>query len=254
MSKTTIYTVINQKGGTGKTTSAVNLGCAIAQKKKKVLLIDLDPQGNLSYWLGCGEIELSVGDWMTGECLLEDVVIDREGLDVIPSDMNLADLEINIASMEDRESLLKGALAQADEYDFVIIDCPPSLSLLTVNALTASNKVIVPLQMEVLSLQGLDQIIATVTKIKGVLNPELEIEGLLPVMVDNRRKLSKEVHEHIMENYEVNIFKSRIRTNVRISEAPSFGQSVLSYAPSSNSAADYTAFAKEILSLNKKKK
>ncbi|WP_109829499.1 ParA family protein [Reichenbachiella versicolor] len=253
MPNTTIYTIINQKGGTGKTTTAVNLSCAIAKKRKKVLLIDLDPQGNLSYWLGCGEIELSVGDWMLGECLLEDVAMSREGVDVIPSDMNLADLEINIASMDNRESLLKTALGQIEGYDYVIIDCPPSLSLLTVNALTASNKVIVPLQMEVLSLQGLDQIISTVGKIKDVLNPDLQIEGLLPVMVDNRRKLSKEVHDHISQNYEVNIFKSRIRTNVRISEAPSFGESVLSYSPSSNSAADYTAFAKEILSLNKKK-
>ena len=251
MSKAVRYAIINQKGGTGKTTTAVNLGCALAKKKKKVLLLDLDPQGNMSYWLGAGQLETSMTEVITQESKIEDIILEREGLDLAPSDMSLANLEINIASEEDRESLLDRALLEVQEYDYVLIDCPPSLSLLTVNALTTADKVIIPLQMEVLSLQGLDQILGTVEQIKEVLNENLEIEGLLPVMVDSRRKLSKEVHDVIKENYDINIFKTSIRTNVRASEAPSFGQSVLSYAPSSNSAQDYTAFAKEILKLNK---
>lgn len=251
MSDTKIYAIINQKGGTGKTTTAVNLGSALARKKKKVLLVDLDPQGNLSYWLGCGTLEISVAEWMLGEATLDDVVLEREGMDVAPSDMSLADLEINIAAMDDREHLLSTALEQAEGYDYILIDCPPSLSLLTVNALTAADLVVIPLLMEVLSLQGLEQIINTIEKISEVLNENLRIQGLLPVMVDSRRKLSKEVREVIAENYDVNIFKSNIRNNVRASEAPSFGESVISYAPKSNSALDYMAFAKEVMTLNK---
>lgn len=248
-----IITVINQKGGTGKTTTSVNLGCALAQKKKKVLLVDLDPQGNLSYWLGVSEPETTMAEVMMGESALSDILVEREGLQVAPSDMSLADVEINIAGLQSRESVLKKALEPlAADFDYVIIDCPPSLSLLTVNALTATDKLVVPLQMEVLSLQGLDQIVNSVGRIKGVLNEKLEILGLLPVMVDSRRNLSREIHDYIQENYDLNIFKSKIRSNVRVSEAPSFGASVLSYSPSSNGAVDYKAFAKEIISLTKK--
>ncbi|PIB34535.1 hypothetical protein BFP72_03470 [Reichenbachiella sp. 5M10] len=247
-----IITVINQKGGTGKTTTSVNLGCALAYAKKKVLLVDLDPQGNLSYWLGISDPAHTMAEVMMEEIALEDILHEREGLKVAPSDMHLADVEINIASVENRESVLKRALIPlADQYDYVIIDCPPSLSLLTVNALSATDKVIVPLQMEVLSLQGLDQIVNSIDRIKGVLNDKIEILGLLPVMVDSRRKLSREIHEYIDENYDLKIFKSKIRSNVRVSEAPSFGESVLSYSPSSNGAEDYKAFAKEIIRLTK---
>lgn len=244
---TKIIAIVNQKGGTGKTTTTVNLGCAIAKKGKKVLLVDLDAQGNLSYSLGILEIEKSIGQVLLGELDFREILISREGLDVAPAEIDLADVEINIAGELARESILKKILAKETEYDYILIDCPPSLSLLTINALNAASRVIVPLQMEVLSLQGLDQIISTINQIKEVLNENLEIMGLLPVMVDSRRKLSREIYEHIEENYSFKIFKSRIRTNVRASEAPSFGESLISYSPNSNGAKDYMAFANEIL-------
>ncbi|UXX79505.1 AAA family ATPase [Reichenbachiella carrageenanivorans] len=244
---TKIIAIVNQKGGTGKTTTTVNLGCALAKKGKKVLLVDLDAQGNLSYSLGILEIEKSIGQVILGEIDFRDILIPREGLEVAPAQIDLADVEISIAGELARESILKKILATAKGYDYVLIDCPPSLSLLTINALNAASRVIVPLQMEVLSLQGLDQIISTINQIKEVLNENLEIMGLLPVMVDSRRKLSREIYEHIEENYNFKIFDSRIRTNVRASEAPSFGESLISYAPTSNGAEDYMAFAEEIL-------
>ncbi|MEP2026573.1 MAG: AAA family ATPase [Reichenbachiella sp.] len=244
---TKIIAIVNQKGGTGKTTTTVNLGCALAKKGKKVLLVDLDAQGNLSYSLGILEIEKSIGQVILGEVNIEDILVSTEGLDIAPAEIDLADVEINIAGELARESILKKVLEQVKGYDYVLIDCPPSLSLLTINALNAASRVIVPLQMEVLSLQGLDQIITTINQIKEVLNEELQIMGLLPVMVDSRRKLSREIYEHIEENYKFKIFNSRIRTNVRASEAPSFGESLISYAPTSNGAKDYMAFADEIL-------
>jgi len=247
-----IIAIVNQKGGTGKTTTTVNLGCALAKKGKKVLLVDLDAQGNLSYSLGILEVKKSIAEVLLGEGRLIDILVESEGVDIAPSTIELADVEITISGTDQRESLLKNALSGVKMYDYVLIDCPPSLSLLTINALNAAQRVIIPLQMEVLSLQGLDQIIATINQIKSVLNPELDIEGLLPVMVDSRRKLSQEVFDHIAENYAFKIFDSRIRTNVRASEAPSFGKSVISYSPKSNSALDYQAFANEIIGLNRK--
>ncbi|WP_422360049.1 ParA family protein [Reichenbachiella sp.] len=244
---TKVIAIVNQKGGTGKTTTTVNLGCALAKKGKKVLLVDLDAQGNLSYSLGILEIEKSIGQVILGEVDFQDILVSTEGLDVAPAEIDLADVEINIAGELARESILKKILANTEGYDYILIDCPPSLSLLTINALNAAKWVIVPLQMEVLSLQGLDQIISTINQIKEVLNEKLEILGLLPVMVDSRRKLSREIYEHIEENYNFKIFNSRIRTNVRASEAPSFGESLISYAPTSNGAKDYMAFANEIL-------
>lgn len=247
-----IIAIVNQKGGTGKTTTTVNLGCALAKKGKKVLLVDLDAQGNLSYSLGLTEFENTMAEVLVGEAELNDILLESENVHVAPSNIGLADVELSIASVENRESLLKNQLDQLNEYDYVLIDCPPSLSLLTINALNAADRVIIPLQMEVLSLQGLDLIIDTVTKIKNVFNEDLMIEGLLPVMVDRRRKLSTEVYDHIEQNYDFKIFDSSIRTNVRASEAPSFGSSVISYAPDSNSAKDYLKFADEMISLNDK--
>jgi chromosome partitioning protein len=244
-----IYSIINQKGGTGKTTTAINLGAALNRRAKNVLLIDLDSQGNLSYSLGINDFDKSMADALLGECSITDIFQEKEGLTIAPSDNHLADTELSLARSEGQEKALAGLINTVSGFDFVLIDCPPSLSMLTVNALLASDRVIIPMQMEVLSLQGLDQIVQTIEKIKGTYKKKVIIEGVLPVMVDKRRKLSQEVKEYIHDNYDLRIFDSIIRSNVKASEAPSFGKSVINYKPTSNSAVDYMRFADEVLEL-----
>ncbi len=245
-----ITAIVNHKGGTGKTTTAMNLGSALAAQKQKVLLIDLDAQGSLSYSLGITDMDATVSEVFEGTHTLDDVMVEREKMDVVPSDMGLAEIELAMAASEGREKILDDMLrGYDDKYDHILIDCPPALSLLTVNALTTADSVLIPMQMEVLSLQGLDLISETIDRIKRTFNPELQVLGILPVMVDSRKKLSAEVYEHITENYDVPVFKQKIRTNVKASEAPSFGQSVIRYAPKSNSAQDYRAVAKEFLKM-----
>lgn len=244
-----VYSIINQKGGTGKTTTAINLGAALNRRAKNVLLIDLDSQGNLSYSLGINDFDKSMADALLGECLITDILQEKEGLTIAPSDNQLADTELSLARSEGQEKALAGLINTVSGFDFVLIDCPPSLSMLTVNALLASDRVIIPMQMEVLSLQGLDQIVQTIEKIKSTYKKKVIIEGVLPVMVDKRRKLSQEVKEYIHDNYDLRIFDSIIRSNVKASEAPSFGKSVINYKPTSNSAIDYMRFADEVLEL-----
>ncbi|MEO1256266.1 MAG: AAA family ATPase [Bacteroidota bacterium] len=245
-----IISVVNQKGGTGKTTTTINLGSALAQQGKKVLIIDMDAQGNLGYSLGL-EAEKSICDVLNGEVELNEVIQSAEQMDIVPSDIRLADIELSFIDLDNRHEVLNSYISDiAKSYDYVLIDCPPSLSILAVNALFSSQKVIVPMLMEVLSLQGLDQIIQTIEKINKTYNKSIEVLGVLPVMVDKRRKLSEEVKEYIQENYDLTIFNSMIRNNVKASEAPSFGKSVVQYAATSNSAKDYKAFAEEVLALN----
>lgn len=245
--------IVNQKGGTGKTTTAISLGAVLAKKGKKILLIDLDPQGNLSYSLGENEFEHSIGEVLMGDAKVEDTIIhiEEEGLDIIPSSIDLANIEITLAQIDNRESQLKDALKSLRGYDYVLIDCPPSFSLLAVNSLALSNEVIIPMQMTALSLQGLELIYSTIERVKENLNPKLNILGILPVMIDKRRKLSSEVKAYIEENFEIRLFESGIRNNVKAAEAPSFGQSVILYSPNSNSAQDYQAFGNELLSILK---
>lgn len=245
-----IISIVNQKGGTGKTTTSMNLGSALAKRGKSVLMIDMDSQGNLGYSLGLDDGQ-TISDVFEGETSIKEIIQEREGMHIVPSDMRLVDIELSLIDLDDRHKTLSSKIGNLSKsYDYILIDCPPSLSILAVNSLYASDSVIIPMLMEVLSLQGLEQIINTISKINSSYDKKLKIIGILPVMVDKRRKLSEEVKDYIKENYDVNIFQSMIRNNVKASEAPSFGQSVIEYAPSSNSAKDYMAFAEEIVKLN----
>jgi len=244
-----IITIVNQKGGTGKTTTTINLGVALAKKGKRVLLIDFDPQANLSYSLGLGDSNLTISDVIlnTKTRLSNILVPTKEGPYVVPGSLTLADVELSLANKIGRENILKNQLNELEDFDFVFIDSPPSLSILTVNALNASHEVLIPLQMEILSLQGLSQLLNTIVEVKDVLNNELKIAGIIPSMFDNRRNLSKEILKTLKTNTKEKIFNTVIRECVKIAEAPSFAKSVLTYAPASNGAIDFAKLAKEFL-------
>ncbi|MFD1186488.1 ParA family protein [Pontibacter rugosus] len=245
--KTNVVAVINQKGGTGKTTTTINLGSALSKLGKKVLLLDLDPQSNLSYSLDIAAPEATLADVFQGEKSINDILVEKDGLWIAPGSNELVDIEISLVTQPDREKFLKHMLAKAKGFDFILIDCPPSLSVLTLNALTAAQEVLIPLQMEVLTLQGLGQIMNTVEKVQKTFNPKLKIKGIVVVMFDVRRKLSLEVLEYLHEHVKEKVFKSQVRMNVKLAEAPSFGKSVLDYDASSNGAKDYRALAEEYL-------
>ncbi len=247
MAKTKVVAVINQKGGTGKTTTTINLGSALSKLGKKVLLVDLDPQSNLSYSLAVASPEATLADVFLGNKSVNEVMVAKDKLWIVPGSNELVDIEISLVTQPEREKFLKNILAEAKGFDYILIDCPPSLSVLTLNALTAAEEVLIPLQMEVLTLQGLDQIMNTVEKVKKTSNPKLKIKGIVVVMFDVRRKLSLEVLEYLRENVREKIFDSQIRLNVKLAEAPSFGTSVLDYDASSNGAKDYTALAAEYI-------
>ena len=195
-----IVSVINQKGGTGKTTTTINLGSALSKAGKKILLVDLDPQANLSYSLGVEEPDGTLADVFTGGKKLKEVILDLGNLSLAPGSNELVDIEISLVTQSERERFLKNILADAKGYDYILIDCPPSLSLLTVNALAASDEVVIPLQMEVLTLQGLSQILNTVKQVRSAFNPKLKVKGIVVVMFDKRRKLSSEIQEYLEQN------------------------------------------------------
>ena len=243
-----IIAVTNHKGGTGKTTTALNLGAALAANKKKVLLVDLDPQGNLSYSLGITATDRDICRLFTEELTFEEVVCKVEGMDVLPATMDLADIELTLQSVPNRTHILKLMLEErSKDYDFVIIDCPPSRSLLTINALCLADCVLVTILLDVLSIQGLMHIMKTIHDVRDAFNSKLTLMGVLPVMVDLRMKLPLEVRELIAENKEIPLLKTIIRSNVKVAEAPSHAMSVISYAPQSIGAKDYKALAKEIM-------
>ena len=248
-----VLAIANHKGGSGKTTTCINLGVALAILEKKVLLIDLDPQGNLSYSLGIDGSLHTIFDVFTGEKEIKDVIINCEGVDVIPANMDLADIELSIKGVENRLFVLKEMIDPVKHlYDYILIDCSPSKSLLTINALVLADKVLTTILLDVLSIQGLNQLNKTISDVKQGYNKSISFLGILPVNVDMRNNISKEIINFIKDNFEIPLLKSYIRSNVKIIEAPSHGESVFKYAPNSNGAKDYTSLVKEILNLNEK--
>ena len=248
-----VIAIANQKGGVGKTTTAINLSACLAEAGQKVLMVDFDPQGNGTSGLGLekGNIENTVYELLVGECSIDECITEsvQEHLDVLPSDVNLAGAEIELLDVEDKESLLRKYLNEVrDQYDFILIDCPPSLNLLTINALTAADTVLVPIQCEYYALEGLTQVMKTINLVKKKLNPSLEMEGVVFTMYDARTNLSLEVVESVKSNLNQNIYKTIIPRNVRLAEAPSHGLSINLYDSRSTGAESYRMLAAEVMS------
>jgi len=248
-----IIAIANQKGGVGKTTTAINLSACLAEAGQRVLAVDFDPQGNATSGLGLDkdDVEKTVYELMLGECTLDDCLITevQESLDVLSSDVNLAGAEIELLHVENKEFLLRDYLAPVrDEYDFIIIDCPPALSLLTINALTTADTVLVPIQCEYYALEGLSQILKTIELVKKKMNPDLELEGVVFTMYDARTNLSLEVVENVKTHLKENIYKTIIPRNVRLAEAPSHGMPINIYDSRSSGAESYRLLAAEVIS------
>lgn len=244
--------IINQKGGVGKTTTAVNLSAAVGAMGKKVLLCDVDPQGNSTsgYGINKREITNSSYDVLINDVATKEAILHTKfkNVDVLPSDIHLAGAEVELIGMERRESRLKTALASVwEQYDYVFLDCPPSLGLITINALCASDSFLVPIQCEYYALEGLAQLMNTVRQIKRLYNPRIELEGVLLTMYDGRLNLTNQVVEEVKKFFPKKVYKSTIPRNVRLSEAPSFGEPVLYYDRNSKGALAYNDFAEEFL-------
>ena len=247
-----IIAVANQKGGVGKTTTSINLAACLAEKGKKVLAVDMDPQGNLTSGLGVDKdsVEKSIYELIIGEVDIKEVINKEvlENLDIIPTSIDLSAAEIELIGVDDKEYILRNAIDQVkDQYDFVIIDCPPSLSMLTINAMTTADSVIVPIQCEYYALEGLSQLIHTVELVKDRLNSKLEIEGVVFTMYDARTNLSLQVVENVKENLDQNIYKTIIPRNVRLAEAPSYGKPINLYDSRSTGAESYRLLAEEVI-------
>ena len=250
-----IIAIANQKGGVGKTTTSVNLAASLGVLEKKVLLIDADPQANATSGLGVDVEEVENGTYQ----LLEHTITAQEAiiptstpnLDIIPAHIDLVAIEIELVDKDQREYMLKKALGDVkDNYDFVLIDCAPSLGLLTLNALTAADAVIIPIQCEYFALEGLGKLLNTIKSVQKIHNPTLDIEGLLLTMYDSRLRLSNQVVEEVQKHFNDMVFQTIIQRNVRLSEAPSFGESIINYDAGSKGANNYLSLAKEIINKN----
>ena len=250
-----IIAIANQKGGVGKTTTAINLSATLAEMGKRILTIDIDPQGNTTSGLGLerSELEYTVYELILSQCSLEECMVESpyDNLVVIPSNVNLAGAEIELIGTEDREFILKDYIDTVkDQFDYIIIDCPPSLNTLTVNAMTTADSVLVPIQCEFYALEGLSQLIHTINLVKERLNPNLYIEGVVFTMYDARTNLSLLVVDNVKENLNQNIYKSIIPRNIKLAEAPSYGMPINYYDPKSTGAMAYKELALEVIKNN----
>ncbi|MFQ3577123.1 MAG: ParA family protein [Cytophagales bacterium] len=235
-----ILSIINQKGGSGKTTTSVNLSVALKDLSLKILVIDLDPQASLTFSFGINNSK-NIFNFLEN---INDEFEKSEDLSIIPSNQDLADFELDLVNMPNREFIIKSFLDQVKtSFDLIVIDCPPSLSLFTINALTASDGLLIPCVYDVLSVHGLTQLSNTVNKVKMGLNPDLKILGVLPVMFDSRKKLTTEIDQYIRKELKLHVFDTKIRLDVKLTEAPSFGKSAIEYSPNSKGSVDYKKLA-----------
>lgn len=247
-----VIAIANQKGGVGKTTTSINLSASLAAKGKKVLVVDTDPQGNTTSGFGVdkNDVENTVYELLLGECSVREAIIKDvvPGVSIIPSNVNLAAAEIELIGIEKKEFILKNEIdwIRAD-YDYIMIDCPPSLSMLTINAMTTADSVLVPIQCEFYALEGLSQLIHTINLVKERLSPDLAMEGIVFTMYDSRTNLSEQVVENVKENIEYKVFNTMIPRNIRLAEAPSYGQPISMYDPKSAGAEAYMNLADEII-------